>query len=243
MARPFLAPRVVQLLLASLTISAALPGLALAQSKPEEGSNWGVAVSYSGTIKANKNFQTIFIIENDELIEASEFAIGLSRGKAHGGHWTVSYLSKPFKNKTFTETEEFTDGNFFGRETTSTTFTDLRYKGIEALKYVAFATIKRRVQIGLNAGGGIAWVEGTVREVRDNLSRFTQPNGQVNQQTEHEEETLPANEYLFKYQPLFKVEVQTAVILAPGAKLTLAWGLNNPGVGFRIGGVYLFGAR
>ena len=234
--------RVIRFSLAVLFISAVGAAPARAQ-KQEESSHWGVGFSYSPTWQANKEFQNIFIIESDDRLEATEWAIGVSRGKLRGGHWTVSYLSKPFKNKTITESETFVDGNFSSESTTSTTFTDLRYKGVEALKYLAFVTIKRRVQVGMNVGGGIATVEGTVTEVFDEVNRFTQQNGQVQVQTNHEESTVPANEYLYQYQPLFKVEVQSAIIVAPGLKVTVAWGLNNPGTGFRIGGVYLFGAK
>lgn len=239
--------RTIRLAGLALAVALAVPGAALAQGKTEESSHWGVAVSYSPSWTASKEFQKLFIIESDELLEGTEFFIGVSRGQLRGGHWTVSYVSKPFKNKTITQVEESSDSfqgsTSYNRTTTTTTFTDVRYKGIEALKYVAFATIKRRVQIGLNAGGGIAWVEGTVDEVFEQYNLFTNAMGQTFENTDLQQETLPANEYVYKYQPLFKVEIQTAVIVAPGLKATVAWGLNGPGIGARVGAVYLFGAK
>ena len=224
-------------------IIAAVPAAARAQ-KQEEGSNWGVSVSFVPTWKTHDQWKKIFITEAPGSTEGSEFSFGLARGKAHGGHWTVSYIQKPYKEgTTVTLVEEFSDGGFFSRTTETTTYHDVRYTGIEATKYFAFATIKRRVQIGMTVGGGIANVKGTITEVEDQFNRSTAPNGQVFTNTDHFEETLPANEVLFKYQPLFKAEVQGGVILAPGAKVTIAWGFNAPGTGLRIGGVYLFGAK
>jgi len=43
--------------------------------------------------------------------------------------------------------------------------------------------------------------------------------------------------------PLVKLELMGAVIAAPSFKIKVAGGLNFPGTGFRVLGVYLFGAR
>jgi hypothetical protein len=230
----------------ALLVITALPATALAQQQ-EEGSYWGIGVSYVPLWRAHSEFQKLLIVESDQQLEGTEFAIGVARGKTRGGHWTVSYVSKPFKNTTLTSVEEQSDstgngGSFFSRTTTTTTFTDVRYKGLEGLKYINFVTIKGRAQIGMTAGGGIAWPEGTVTELTESYSRSTF-NGQVFEQTNTDTETLPANEYMYKIHPLFKVELQGTFIIAPGLKFTAAWGLNSPGTGFRIGGIYLIGAK
>jgi hypothetical protein len=223
----------------------ALPTLAQAQ-QTQEDSFWGVSFYYVPLWRAHSEFQKLLIIEADEQLEGTEFGIGVARGKTYGGHWTLSYVSKPFKNTTITQVEEYSDSfqqsTFFQRTTTTTTFTDVRYRGLEAVKYINFVTIKRRAQIGMTAGGGIAWPDGTVTEVVENYNRSTFGN-QVNESTETETETLPANEYLYKIQPLFKLELQGTFIILPGLKFTAAWGLNSPGIGYRIGGIYLFGAK
>lgn len=231
----------------ALALLLALPAAAQAQSK-DEPSSWGVGVSFAPLWRAHEQFQKIFIIEeSDQLLEGSEFSIGLARGRKLGGYWTVGFVSKPFKNVTVSQTEEFSEtnqfGTFFNRFTTTTTFRDVRFKGIEAVKYFALATIKQRAQIGLTVGGGIGFPEGTVETVEVSFNRNTPNQGPVNESTEQYEETLPANEYFFKYQPLFKIEIQGAAILMPGLKATVAWGINNPGKGVRVGAVYLFGAK
>jgi len=43
--------------------------------------------------------------------------------------------------------------------------------------------------------------------------------------------------------PLLKVELMGALIATPAVKIKVAGGLNFPGTGFRVLGVYLFGAR
>jgi hypothetical protein len=226
----------------------ALPTLAQAQ-QTQERSYWGVGVSYVPLWRAHEEFQNLLLVENaDQLLEGTEFAIGVARGKTYGGHWTLSYVSKPFKNATVTSVEEETSqtgqgGTFFSRNTTTTTFTDVKYRGIEGLKYINFVTIKRRAQVGMTAGGGIAWPEGTVTEVSENYFRSTASNGQVFEQTDTHTETQSAEEAFYKIQPLFKLELQGTFIIMPGLKFTAAWGLNSPGIGYRIGGIYLFGAK
>jgi hypothetical protein len=94
----------------------------------------------------------------------------------------------------------------------------------------------------MTAGGGIAWPDGTVTEVRETYNRSTF-NNQVTESTETETEVQEAKDYLYKIQPLFKLELQGTFIILPGLKFTAAWGLNSPGIGYRIGGIYLFGAK
>jgi hypothetical protein len=58
-----------------------------------------------------------------------------------------------------------------------------------------------------------------------------------------EEEAAPAEEELFAYLPLFKLEAEGDIVLAPGLKLKVAGGFNFPAYAFRIGASYRFGAE
>src|SRR5262245_58418620 len=125
--------RGTRLIAFALFVVATLPSVARAQPQNQEGSNWGIAVSYVPLSRAHSERQKLLIIDAEEQVEGAEFAIGVARGKTHGGHWTLSYVSKPFKNATFTSVEEYSDSpgggfTFYNRTTTTTTFTDVKYR-------------------------------------------------------------------------------------------------------------------
>ena len=71
------------------------PGGAGPKASRRRAATRGVGVSYSTPIKTNNELQKVFIIDSAELLEATEWAIGVSRGQLRGGHWTVRYVSKP----------------------------------------------------------------------------------------------------------------------------------------------------
>lgn len=52
-----------------------------------------------------------------------------------------------------------------------------------------------------------------------------------------------ADEFIYPYIALFKVEAQAGIIVAPAVKIKIAGGVNNPGAGVRVGFTVLFGAR
>jgi hypothetical protein len=123
-------------------------------------------------------------------------------------------------------------------------FQNVYLQGVEFHSFIPFATIKDRVQIGLNLAGGIARTRGEIEETFENVSRFTLPNGQVITNTDTSSGVFPADEIIYKYQPLGKVEAQAAFILAPSFKLKVGGGFNMPSAAaFRVGAVFLIGAK
>jgi len=117
-------------------------------------------------------------------------------------------------------------------------------QGVEVYAFIPFVTIKNRVQIGINVGGGVASVKGTIHQTRDTTNTFFPPTGPPQVSTQHEEETLPANEVFLSLEPLGKVEAMAAFIIVPGLKAKISAGFNMPSaIAFRIGAVYLIGAK
>jgi len=233
----------VRLLIALVLCSA--PGLASAQTATATVSHWGVGVSYSPRWVSDNTFKDVFISEGEENVEGTEFSIGFVRGSTRGGDIGVSYVRKPFKDGSLTEAESdcSSPGSCYS-------FTQTRemqgvfVQGVEVHGFLAFATIKNRVQIGVNIAGGIGAVRGTVRQTTVFESSTTLPNGQPIIETDTSVETGPAADYMLKYFPLGKAEVEAALIVAPGLKIKFAGGLNVPStVSFRIAAVYLIGAK
>jgi hypothetical protein len=115
---------------------------------------------------------------------------------------------------------------------------------VEVHKFIPFANIKNRVQIGLNIAGGVGFPKGNVFQVYDSTTTTTNPGFPPNTFHQHEEMTQPAKDAILSIQPLGKVEAQGSFIVARGLKINVSGGLNLPSVAaVRIGAVYLIGAK
>lgn len=220
-----------------------LPVTAFAQE-----SHWGVAVSVTPKWTVASAFKPIFDADTVDL-QSTDFSIGIARGQEQSGDWSVSYLRKSFKEGTSTssvetECDQFTNGCFqFGE---SRIVRSVKLTGLEALKFIPFATIKRRVQIGLTVGGGFGKLDGTIEQHQFSAEpvppflpgRF---NGRQTETvtTEDAKELFP-----LEWVPLAKVEIAVGVIVAPGLKIRAAGGLDFPGQNkFNVTAVYLIGSK
>ena len=211
-------------------LSLLLPVAAAAQ-----GTRWGVQASFTPTWTGNESF-TKWLIDGTADVEGSEWTIGFVRGTMNGGDWGLSYVRKPFKDgSTFVENEEECGGSFgctTFNETNTTRGVYLR--GVEVHFFIPVFS-RSRFQIGINAGGGAGFPEGEV----DVVSVQTTPG----QAPFTETYTSEASEVFWSATPLIKAEGQVAITLAPGLKIKVGGGLNSPGYAFRIGAMYLFGAK
>jgi hypothetical protein len=215
----------------------------------QDDSHWGVAVRVTPTWKVPSNLKVLFDADTAMDIKSQDFSIGIARGRTLGGDWNVSYVRKNFKDGSFadnTSVDCFQGGCF-----TSGSIRTLRgvtLDGIEAVKFISFATIKDRVQIGLNAGGGIGSLKGSLDVRAFDIVFSCVGNQCTNRQTERTFTVDVQDEdnglYALQMYPLGKVEIAVGVILAPGLKVRVGGGLDFPGQNvFHVTGVYLIGAR
>jgi hypothetical protein len=238
---------------------ALLSTLVLLLMSPKEGfaqSHWGVSGWASPGWTLSERARALLASEDDIInIEGKEFAIGFVRGSTLGGDIGVSYVRKPWKDG-FGFSEESTNCFSPGqnqpqiclRDRESGVFQDVMLNGVEVNWFYAprFGRIKNRVQIGLNVGGGIATFSGEIIKTEDHEEPVFTPGpggGSSRIVNRHSEETLGAEDELLPVFPLFKIELMGAIIATPAVKIKVAGGTNFPGVGFRVVGVYLFGAR
>jgi hypothetical protein len=231
----------------SFLLVGAIPAPLLAQG---DRSHWGVHASFTPQWTLMEPLRKVMFEEGGTLA-GREFTVGVVRGSTRGGEWGVSFVRKPFKDGSGSIE---VDSECFGSSaqpnqcatTTTTSLTRGVYlNGVQVHKFVRFANIKDRVQLGMNVGGGIAAVKGQVVETMDGFQvrGFNPQTGRVTLTPVHSEETQTAKDELLPLFPLAKLEAQGAVILTPALKLQIAGGLNFPSRSFRTGVVYLLGAR
>ena len=211
-------------------LSLMLPGIAAAQD-----TRWGVQASFTPKWTGNESF-TKWIVDGTADVEGSEWTIGFVRGAMNGGDWGLSYVRKPFKDgSTFVENDEECGGpsgcsTFVDTNTTRGVY----LRGVEVHFFIPVYS-KSRFQIGINAGGGAGFFEGDV----DVVSTSQNPGQPPFTDTYTDE----ASEVFWPVTPLIKAEAQVAITVAPGLKIKAGGGLNTPGYAFRIGAMYLFGAK
>ena len=108
---------------------------------------------------------------------------------------------------------------------------DVRLTGVEFHWFKSFVTIAERVQIGINLGGGVARVEGTVEETFTFRFRATNNNVVIQDMTDIQTDLVPAEDILRGIWGLGKIEAQAAIIAAPGFKIKISGGMNMPAAG------------
>jgi hypothetical protein len=208
--------------------------------------------------------------------ERSEFRIGIARGRLLSGDWGVSFIRKNFDGQNPTTAEEGSGcqggsqapgGPVIVNCTTSNvvlTPDDLQISGVEVHKFIAFVTIRERVQIGLNVAGGIGVGQrGFTTETFEKkfTCRFAVgvfPDFSTDDPcaggTRGSETVTPTGRgtepftRILNYErnriPLGKLEIGGTVVLTPQLKVRISGGLNYPGMAaFGMTGVYFFGAE
>jgi hypothetical protein len=231
------------------------PPAAFAQSKPEEPAHWGAAVSFvpkwtipsgSSALAALGEAVAAAGDQGPINVEASDFRIGVVRGKRLGGEWGVSFVKRSYKDgSTQGGFEQFCSGPnqtappCFLSGTQYVYNSGVTLTGVEANKFVAFATIKNLVQIGVDFAGGVGSMSGDVTKT-DMETDFV--NNQVVQVTT----TGPVDaKELFSFDPelMGRVEFAVGVTLPKqGIKARFSAGLNYPGThSFSLTVMYLFG--
>jgi hypothetical protein len=231
--------------LCALTIGlvALLPRPAAAQ----EQERWGVQVYGTPSWEIAGQLKKI-MFEDDETgtLKGSEVGIGLVHGRTRGGDWGISFVRKPFDDASGVRSEDAQCT--FNNKQCWTEVEDTRFRGVYLNAFElhwapAFVTIKNRVQIGINVGGGLGAMKGNVVKTKDgfNVGAFNNQT-QLNVLTPfHTVETTPASEELMKYFPLIKIEAVGSFILTHSLKVKVAGGVNFPAYSTRVMAVYFFG--
>jgi hypothetical protein len=252
-------PPLVRHSFALALLALALPSQTAAQTSapPDDQKRWGIAASFSPMWKGNltlqqKLFWTDPEEEDPQVLEGSEFTIGFVRGTTRGGDWGVNYVRKPIKDYNSAISEgPITDCSGTPQQcytysfNASTSTHNVLVDGVEVHFFLPFVRFANRVQMGLGVGGGVGFSSGTYTSSYSYTTTLTQA-GQPTI-TDSFSDTFTeeaADEIIGAIVPLAKVEFQTAILVARGLKVNVAVGMNLPSaVSFRIGMVYLFGAR
>jgi hypothetical protein len=196
--------------------------LSATQAFAQDKSHWGVEVKFVPNWEVPATFRSLFEAE-PVVIDGSEFRIGIIRGKDLGGDWGVSYVKRKIDDGSrIGGLESDCQPGFgcfnFGDEYV---YHDAEMVGVFVHKFTPFATIKRRLQIGLVYGGGIASFKGTATHTEFGATN----NGQGNLV-----ETVDAKEtFVIEQMPLGDVEIAVAGIVAPGLKVRASGGISFPG--------------
>jgi hypothetical protein len=209
-------------------------------------SSWGVVGSFAParSWQTIPTFELIFQQEGPIRISGADFSIGIARGRDLGGDWGVSYVRKTVQDSS--QLGALNVDCFDGVCMQSGSFQLTRgvvLNGVEVHKYIPLATIRRRVQIGLNVAGGAGKFEGEV-ETHDSWPVPIFAGNRLTYESEESVTTRPASEDLVmtEWFPLGKLQAAVGVIVAPGFKLRVAGGFDFPGYSkFSVTGVYLFG--
>ena len=218
-----------------------LPSTSLAQNQ----THWGVAAAFTPQWKVPSQLEELF--DGTVDLKGTDFAIGIVRGRHQGGDWGLSFIHKRMKDgsrvEKFEERCEFTNGCFL--DGSSFVTHGVAVNGVELHKYIPFATIRQRVQIGMNFAGGVGSFSGELEEhtfeaVLLPPGRFPGPGQSIETR-----ESQPASELLgTSILPLVKVQIALGFIVTPSFKIRVQGGLDLPGYElFSVTGVVFFGAR
>jgi hypothetical protein len=243
MCHPF---KVSSFLYAALLAAVVFPDAAMAQESDVNQTRWGLSGSLFLQWQFPQSVANIVAPDNKVDISGREFTVGFVRGRPGGGDWGVSFIRKAFrKGSTAIDEREKCFGGFGDPppcflETTTETYNNATFPGVEAHWFIPIVRMGNRVQIGLNLAGGGVRPSGTMTKTKDD---FIRPSMDPVFLPVHTEETLDMSSDWGPFLPVFKLEGQAAVRLGPGSKLKFGGGLSFPGAGFRVVGVHLFGAR
>jgi hypothetical protein len=219
-----------------LLISAAAPAAATAQSF------WGFSASFTPKWTDYEQIRKQVLIDGEGTLEGTQFSVGVVRGSTAGGDWGVSFVNMPVSDDSQILDISDCEPSPCDPVTERIRPRSLYLRGVEFHWAPSFVTIKDRVQIGINIGGGFAKTYGNVESTLTFPRIVISTNPLIVIPEMVQTDIVPAVEIFREYSPLIKAEALANVIVAPGLKIRVAGGLNAPGIGIRIGMVYLIGA-
>lgn len=205
----------------------------------ERKSHFGVVFTVSPTSSVYERFKVLFDTEPVDVRSRDIEIGGILRGRQLGGEWGISYVQKKYASGSrIGGYEQFCQqGTCYdlGRQIT---LDDVQLRGVMIHKFAPFATIKRRVQIGLAFGGGVAQARGTATLESRSLSGtgFEQATAVIDARDVFVES--------IKTIPIWRLEAAGAVLVAPGLKIRVGGGLDFTNLpAMSITAVYLIGSK
>ena len=246
--------RKASFVVAFVAVVLAFAGPASAQS----GSSWGASVD----VTPRWEYMSLLnkFIPGDYDFKGKEIRFGLIRGRIRGGDWGVSLVRSELNNSSFGQKNSGTGFSCQSSTLNGVTssycetiviaqeyyLSDVAFLGVEAHKYVPFGTIKRRVQIGMNFGGGMVSPKGSA-ENHIVTTKTTTRNGQVVDVSQSRTKKVITVKEAFKEADALttgltgRFEAIVGVIVTEHLKVKAGGGLNFPGQHkFTIGAAYLF---
>lgn len=222
-----------------IVLFAAIPAFA-----QDNETHWGLRFDVAPSSEFPSGKSELFGAANIDLI-SSEFRIGFDRGKELGGHWGASLVRKNFSDSRVDLRSE--ECFYFGclPEGDLYLVDGVTLTGVEVYKFIHFATIRNRVEVGMDLAAGIGSLSGNIERHRFTLDRLA-PNRPPFGVTETVKQMTAEEAYKeasrISTVLLGRLELASAVRVAPGWKVKVSGGINVPGVQkFSIGVVHVFG--
>lgn len=198
---------------------------------------WGVEADVAPSWEAIDAFKGLFDADS-MTFKGSGFRIGFVRGAILGGDWGVSFVRKRVDNASYVwrpSSACASCGTFLAASGNEII-------GVEIHRFDPFATIKRRVQIGVDAAVGVGKLTGTVHDTT--VSSSSPAVVQTSTQDVDAFNLIAPAGHPWQVMPLGRVELAVAGVIGPDLKVRASGGFEFPGyTRFSLGAIYLFGAR
>src|SRR3989338_4204121 len=200
---------------------------------------WGISASFTPNWKFNADeVGRLFVRLRDFRVAGPQFSLGLLHGRTLGGDTGVEISYK--KLTSVPGITNITGVRCSGsagcaNNTENFIFSNASLLGLEGHKYWAFATIKRRLHIGMTLAGGFMAFSGQANFVRtDYHTEFDRTlNKPVLAKEVTEEQMSMANAVKvlsgLSVFPTIRLELGAAAIIGNGTKIRMGYGRGFPG--------------
>jgi hypothetical protein len=213
----------------------ALLGAAPAEAQPD--SRWAITGTFVPQWAVPGKAGDFIDAEVD--VSGREFRVGIGRGRTESGDWAISFVQKTVKDGS--QIREIDDDPFCSNGQcydTSGSFAlnGVKATGVEIHKMWHIATIKDRIQIGMDFAAGVAHLSGETIETEADL-RFAN-NGAVSVVS-----TTTTKPVELEWAPLARIELAVTGIVSKALKVRVSGGFNLPGVpAIAVTALYLIGS-
>lgn len=207
--------------------------------------DFGVIGGFSPQSTVRQEFE--FLLDGRPFdMRSADFELGfIVRGRQLGGDWGVSFVQKKYRDGSVVDnaTDDCSACDRFG---SIYIMQRVQLRGVSIHKFTPIVTIKRRTQIGLTFGGGVAQVRGAAE--RHEFSIEVVPGGPPITFIPTETISHVNARDLFldgrRTIPVWKVDVTAAALVGNALKLRVGGGLNFTNYpAFTVAATYLIGSK